>query len=153
RARRRLPRGPARRLHRRQRPISLPAGLRAGSANSLPRRQKLAVWANSWGNRSAGHLQSREVALRAPVGDDLEELHRPAAVEAVADAAGARLALVVVVAGGARLEEVEVELGQLEDRLDPGVLGLLGHLERAHVVVEHVAEDVGGVLALLVEGV
>ena len=83
----------------------------------------------------------------------LKNATEPAAVEPVADAALARLALVVVVAGRARLEEVEVELGQVEDRLHPGVLGLLRHLDRPHVVVEGVAQDVGGVPALLVEGV
>ena len=56
---------------------------------------------------------------------------RAAAVEAVAAAALGRLALVVVVAGRARLEELEVVLREVEDRLHPVVLGLLRRLDDA----------------------
>ena len=102
---------------------------------------------------STAELETLQPARGAPLLQDAEELDRAAAVEAVLAAALSRLAFVVVVARRAVLEELLGEHREPDDGVDPLLLGLFRDLDRPHVVVDGVLDDVGDVLALLVQHV
>src|SRR5262249_48833357 len=106
-----------------------------------------------WTRRGLSQLEAFEVARRAPLLEDAEKLHRAAAVEPVLSAALSRLAFVVVVAGCAALEKLAGEHREADDRRHPLLLGFFRDLDRAHVTVDGVLDDVGDVLALLVQHV
>src|SRR5262249_26222575 len=65
----------------------------------------------------------------------------------------AGMSLVVVVARRAILEELSAEARETDHGVDPLLLRLLGHLDRAHAALDGLAHDVGEVLALLVQHV
>jgi hypothetical protein len=91
--------------------------------------------------------------LLPPLAQQLEERHRPSAVEAVLTASLARLSLVVVVARRALLEEALAEAREPDDRVHPLLLGRFRDLDPADVAIQGVPDDVGDVLALLAEHV
>src|SRR6056297_106001 len=118
---------------------------------ALPGRSTMVV--RPGGRRRRRQLQTDERALGAPPFEQLDEGHGTRAVAAVLQAALTGLALVVVVAGSARLEELLVHLRQVDDRLHPCVLRLAFGLDHRHAPSACLGEDVGEVLALLVEHV
>ena len=102
--------------------------------------------------RRLREVQAREVALLAPLVEVLEVGHgalRVAEEPVTADAA--RMAFVVVVAGGAVGGADHAQAGRRQQQLHPGVLRLLGHLDLTMATVEGVPHDHGDRLARLGE--
>src|SRR5262249_13803751 len=83
----------------------------------------------------SGQLEAVEIPASAPVLQHPDERRRAGAVEAVARAPRGRLALVVVVARGTALEELQVHPRQVDDGLHPGVFRLLAGLDARRTAV------------------
>src|SRR5262245_61425566 len=93
-------------------------------------------------------------AFGAPGADEVVEGDDPGPVGPVAPRYGrVGLSFVVVVARGARLEELEVGARGLEDGLDPGLLFRHDHVDRAGTAPVDLVDDLADVAALDIEHV
>ena len=98
-------------------------------------------------------FESSQTAFGAPRLEQFDEGDGSPAVAGIASASITGLAFVVVVAGGALLEELLIVLRQIDNGLHPSVFGIGVGLNDRDVVFESVRHDVRKVLALLVDHV
>ena len=91
-----------------------------------------------------------QLVVFAPFLQDLKEDDGAAAVAAVSAGSHGDVALVVVVAGRALLEELTAQLAGLEDRVNPFLLGFFSRFDGVDVSLAALGDDIGDVLGLLV---